>query len=63
MLAFCRQEELSAHILDYWHRRFARQPLVQFAMVEVSPPERIRAASPNDQAGAGRTVQLTASFI
>lgn len=40
VLAFCRQEEVSAHALYYWRRRFARQPRVKFAMVEVSPEAR-----------------------
>jgi transposase-like protein len=40
VLAFCRQAELSAHTLYNWRRRFARQPRVKFAMVEVSPEAR-----------------------
>jgi transposase-like protein len=43
VLEFCRQEELSAHTLYNWRRRFSRQPRVKFAMVEVSPETR----SPN----------------
>jgi lambda repressor-like predicted transcriptional regulator len=40
VLAFCRQEELSTYTLYNWRRRFARQPRVKFAMVEVSPETR-----------------------
>jgi hypothetical protein len=47
VLAFCRQEEVSAHTLYYWRRRLARQPRVKFAMVKVSPEDR----SPNANAG------------
>lgn len=40
VLGFCRQKELSAHTLYNWRRRFAREPRVKFAMVEVSPEAR-----------------------
>ena len=40
VLAFCRQEELSAYALYSWRRRFARRSRVKFAMVEVSPETR-----------------------
>jgi transposase-like protein len=40
VLAFCRQEKLSAHTLYNWRRRFARRPRVKFAMVEVPPEAR-----------------------
>ena len=37
VLAFCRQQKLSAHTLYNWRRRFARQRRVQFAVMEVHP--------------------------
>jgi hypothetical protein len=47
VLAFCRQEKLSAHSVYKWRRRFAGGPRVKFAMVKVSPEIR----PPNANAG------------
>ena len=45
VLAFRRQEELSAHTLYHWAASIPRRTRVKFAMVEVSPETRCSTAN------------------